>query len=251
VVVLGGAFSELLDVATTIAGWGRRQPVLVGGLAVACHCPDIERVTVDVDDVFDRPDDASEPTATLLVVDEIASAPDRPGRGDRVEVGGVLVDIIDTAPLTADDLDGIDEHHRLFLVAHRYALETARPIVLDTAPSRGTPVEILVAEPAALVATKLVAFAGRQGTDTPRKRASDLVDLHRLLVTHDRRGGVAEVLRAAPFGLASLVADAAERLLVRDVARSAQALNFGDPSWGIAPSDLLLVGELLVERLRR
>jgi hypothetical protein len=122
---------------------------------------------------------------------------------------------------------------------------------LDARPSRAAPVEILVAEPSALVATKLVAFAGRHASDAGPKRASDLVDLHRLLVTHDRRGEVSDVLRAAPFGLASLVADAAERHLVREVERSAQALHFGDPAWGLAAPDLLLVGELLVERLRR
>jgi hypothetical protein len=117
-----GATSRLVRTAATLFGTpGFAPAALVGGLAVTCQLATVHRATNDVDTVADgdRPGDL----ALEYLGDSDAGA-------GRIEIEGVTVDVMATHPIDERDLPD-DELARLFVVGHRWALETATSLAVD------------------------------------------------------------------------------------------------------------------------
>jgi len=119
------------------------------------------------------------------------------------------------------------------VVGHRYALDSARPATIIAAPATGGLADgvALAGAPAArchlataagLLATKTHALAERRNS-RPEKQASDIYDLYRLAGAH--LDAIVTDLRAAPFGLAELVADALSERITASPARAVRQLR--------------------------
>lgn len=215
---------------------------LVGGLAVMCRLAAVHRATQDVDTVAET----TAPTAVEVIATSVGESD--PGRPNRALIDGIKIDVIETQSFRAEDLEGVDPIDRLFIVSHRWALETATATELIAGEATAL---IRVATPAALVAMKSGVLLGGRLRE-PRKRASDLYDLYRLALDYDRAGGIAEVLSAAPFQLGRLVADSLGARVVDEPERAVRWLVGGGPEMdAVTPDDLRYVVGPLVAALRR
>jgi len=234
-VVFDGPASAMAAAVATLADW---DFCMVGGLAVMVRVGGEHRATTDLDVVFDNETDT--PTTASLV--RAGVAVDAAGV-QRVTVGGVSLDVIDTFALP-DDLDALPESpkDRLFVTAHRWAYETATTCRLI---SNQTRFEARVASAAALVTTKAHALRWATANRRATKRSSDLYDLYRLADVLP--ASVVEPLRGAPWNLARQVADALSEDLA-DLGQAAALLR-SSPSPNIAavePNDFGdVVGDLI------
>lgn len=176
--------------------------MLIGGLAVTMRVSAAgaaHRSTVDIDLVTVD----AEPEAVEVLADAHAT-PKQP-----LIIGEVKVDLIATSPITNEDLEGLDDQNRLFVAAHRWAFESGHPSRMTTTGSE--PLDALVASTASLVATKCHAIGFPTSRRRATKRASDLLDLFRLVQLHNRDGELSRELRDRPAGLARIIADIALR----------------------------------------
>lgn len=176
---------------------------LIGGMAVNIRlstAADAHRATQDIDLVADE----AIPTAV-----EILSHGQRLAREHTVVVRGIEIDIIETHAVTDDDLDGLDDHAKLFVVGHRWALETAGAVRIATAADAPV-VEVPVAAPAGLIAAKSHAAGYPRAARRATKHGGDLYDVFRLVEVFDTRGELRSQLAAAPGELARLVAHVVE-----------------------------------------
>ncbi len=241
-----GGISRLVRTASTLfARPGFGTGALVGGLAVTVRLATVHRATNDVDVVSDG--DAS----LQYVGDGDAQGP------NRVEIDGVKVDVMPTSPLpaTADELpDG--ELDRLFVLGHRWALESAAPVLVRVVtagvPGLGDEHTLVVATAPALVACKFHAIADRR--DARReKRESDALDLVRLIGDLVRTPLIGEQFATAPFDLAALVSLQTQRWLIDDATRTARLVNMstGGGDVPMNPAAITTIGELFVEMLSR
>jgi hypothetical protein len=207
---------------------------LVGGLAVMCRLAAVHRATQDVDTV-------TETTTSIGQHD--------PSSPSRAVVDGISIDVIDTEPFRPEDLDGVDPSDRLFVVSHRWALDTATDTELVAGAETAS---IRVATPPALVAMKSGALLGGRMRE-PRKRASDLYDLYRLVLEYDRTGGIADAMRTAPFDLGHLVGDALAARVVEEPERAVRWLINGGPETSAVTADDLrdAIGPLVSELRNR
>lgn len=220
---------------------------LVGGLAVMVRLAEAHRVTADVDTVAD--DDAGQVAPALAV---LAREQHGTATGSRfVLEDGTKVDIITTGSWTVADLPD-DELDRAFILSHWWAVATGEALelrVIDRDRIMAT-ASTPVATPAALVACKLQSCERRQRD--PAKAASDIYDIYRLLVEHDRNGAVAAALASSPEDLGAWCAGALRTTFVTDAVRSARRLNVSarGPVMGrVSPVDLDVVGSLCIDRL--
>jgi hypothetical protein len=224
---------------------------LVGGLAVSCRLGTAHRSTADVDVVVGDPTVVSAGSAADNLVASGVGRRERSASVVRVIVDGTKVEIIETT--TVDPAEAVDiepARARLFVLAHRWALESATPVRISVV---GTDVEseVRVATAAALVAMKLHAFQDRSDD---RKRASDAWDLFRLIDRFGADPAFAGDLAHAPDGLLPLLRDGITRAFVDDVTRTRRWLrSYGDPEWAArADEDALVdVGELFVDAIAR
>jgi len=180
---------------------------LIGGLAVMCRVGTPHRTTVDIDAVARDLTRFHDTLARLALT---------AGGGGQYRFEGDLdLDVIDVAPLRTGEL--IDQLRvpglplsdlELNVIAHTWAHDTATPLdiaavddergdILARASGR------LVATGAGLVAMKATTVPLR-ASSKPDKRASDLYDLGRLLVTG---GATGAVLGAMPPDLLEPVRD--------------------------------------------
>lgn len=250
VVVIGGAevasveaiLIALDSIKPTLEKAGRRLTV-IGGIAVMARVALAERATGDLDAAVDVGLDG-EATVALLDAAGIGHAVGPPAP-QRIEVGGVPVDIIDTSPIL-DTLDGFEPRDVLFLGGHRFAVETAEPVELRAG---SVAVRTHLARSSALVATKLHAVLYRRA-QAEQKKASDVFDLFRILQVVD--WGVASSELAAVVPLARVVADGLDAALVQDATRAARRLIASGVATmaAIAPGDLSAVGGGFAEGLR-
>jgi hypothetical protein len=216
---------------------------LVGGLAVMCRLAAVHRATQDVDTVTET----TAPTAVEVTATTIGQHD--PSSPSRAVVDGISIDVIDTEPFRPEDLDGVDPSDRLFVVSHRWALDTATDTELVAGAETAS---IRVATPPALVAMKSGALLGGRMRE-PRKRASDLYDLYRLVLEYDRTGGIADAMRTAPFDLGHLVGDALAARVVEEPERAVRWLINGGPETSAVTADDLrdAIGPLVSELRNR
>ncbi len=166
--------------------------------------------------------------AENLISSGVAHRPGNAASGP-LFIEATKIEIIDTTSVDAQAVSDIQpDRARLFILAHRWALETATDCTIRVS---GTDVEatIPVASVASLVAMKLHAIQDRSDD---RKRASDAWDLFRLLDAHNATGEIVAAFAAAPRDLFTLVSAALERVFRHEVARTRLWLQaLGDPAW--------------------
>lgn len=206
------------------------RTAVIGGLAVTCRLATAHRATGDVDIVAE---DASVVAASGSAAENLAAAGvatiDATRVTVRVHVEGTKVEIIETTPLDPSDAAAIEPGRaRLFVLSHRWALETATLCTIGVAGSDVT-VTVPVATASALVAMKLHAIQDRHDD---HKRASDAWDLYRLLDAHNAAGALGVSFGTAPGGLTELVAHGITRMFQDEATRTRRWVHaYGDPAW--------------------
>lgn len=241
-----GAISRLVRTASTLFATPEFRPTaLVGGLAVTVRLATVHRATNDVDTVSEG--DGPRDLALQYLGDADAAA------ANRIEIDGVKVDVMATWPLpdTSSELPDV-ELDRLFVLGHRWALDTGTALTVDVLDERSAVIEsgsLAVATIPALVACKLHAISGRRGSAST-KQESDALDLFRLVGDLIRSDADLVALRAAPFDLAALVADQVRRWFVDDSLRMARLATAGTAgSDRVDPADMTTLGHLLADQL--
>ena len=245
-----GRVSRLVRTAGLVRAHAGVPVALVGGLAVLFRVHNGQhRATQDVDMVSDE-------TAEVVATSGIAAdnlVRSSLARRDsttastrlfiKVEPSDAIddetkVEIIETMSVTAVEAASIEpERSRLFVVAHRWALESATECTVAVV-NTGVRETLPVATSAAIVAMKLHSIQDR--TDD-RKRASDAWDLYRLLDSHNRSGEISRAFVAGPDLLAGLADDALSRIFKSAATQTRRwVIGFGEPEWG----DLLTVDAL-------
>lgn len=241
-----GSIGRLVRTASALFARADFAPAaLVGGLAVTIRLATAHRATVDVDTVAEGegPRDLA-----LRYLGDVDAA-----QTDRIEIDGVKVDVMATWPLptTADELPEKDSD-RLFVLGHRWALDTATPVTVEVLDQDGvtvTQVGVLsVATVPALIACKLHAIGDRRGASAS-KQESDALDLVRLIGAVVRSVDNIESLDGAPFDLSALVVQQVERWFVADSLRTARLAGAAAASGRFEPADLSALGRLFVDGL--
>ena len=217
-----------------------RPVIVVGGLAVLCRLSSPYQDTDDLDTVSRLHTGQASQLELLVVAGAARSGP--AGVQFQTSLGPVQVDILevtdaDFAPLPEDPTD------RLHVLSHAWAAQAATPVHLavDNAPL----VTVLVARPAALVATKLQSVMNRGAA----KEGTDLLDIVRLTTDPTT---VAEVLDGLSNADNQLKADAllhARRWFLDNADRTLQRIRNIPEGTPTTADDLALVAELLVAAL--
>ena len=218
---------------------------VIGGLAVMCRLPGgAYRATDDIDTAAER--GAGEEHSHLYV---LTNTP-RPMRGIAARIDCIEVGDTAASDLHSDDMPD-DPSARAFVLAHRWAFDTATSLALSATLEDGSSVAatVRVASPAALVAMKLVSAPGRPGAQAG-KRASDLADLFSLTSYPDLARAIAVQLAAAPHGLGGWCADRLGVEFVDGATRSARAIEMAGLPVVVTPGDLDDVGSRLATAIR-
>jgi hypothetical protein len=148
---------------------------VIGGLAVLARLGGAHRVTDDLDTVATQHGD--EPT----IVEAVVAAQGIGGFLKGTKVDCIAVGDVPAAELLAEHLPDVEED-RIFVLAHRWALDTADELTL-VAEADGTivaRVRCRFAVPASLVAMKLQSAPRRRGARAD-KAGGDYIDLFRLV----------------------------------------------------------------------
>jgi hypothetical protein len=235
IVLHGAAVEPLLAAVGRVVASGV-EVVLIGGLAVNCRLGQVHRPTLDVDFVADE----TRPSVVELLVDRgVAELHDRYLLAD-----GAKVELIETEPLDTLPPDVDDPYDRLFVLAHRWAFETATSLTVMAGRSTIT---AQVATAGALVAAKLGAVVGTRRE--ARKRASDAFDLLMLLRACD---DVADLVQAGPPDLPELVAMGVRRVFIDEVGTTMRHVRAHGGDWGpLTDDDFVDEGTALLARLER
>lgn len=212
----------------------------------------MHRATADVDLVTGEPEVAVDGNSVADSL--VASGVARRHPGDppnRVEVAGARVENIETAPLGPDQAAGIEaDRDRLFVLAHRWALETATPCTITVSGADAT-AAVPVATPAAIVAMKLHSVQDRHDQ---AKKASDAWDLYRLLDSGLADSKFSASFGGAPPGLLSLIDAGMDRLFRQGVTQTRRwVVTYGDPSWSTVATEEALdqIADAFLGALRR
>jgi hypothetical protein len=177
----GGTTHRAVDVLDTLP----QELRLIGGLAVLCRVGMPHRATVDLDAVTR---DLAHHDATLRRLAVVAE-----GGGQYRFPGELELDVIEVAPVSAVELMAAlattaVTDLELNVVAHAWAHDASTPVDIAVLDDRGgvlaTARGRMVASPMGLVAMKATTVPLRASA-RPEKRASDLYDLARLVVTCD------------------------------------------------------------------
>jgi Nucleotidyl transferase AbiEii toxin, Type IV TA system len=230
----GSMTARLVETVAKVAEAGLGQYALVGGLAVTCRLSQVHRATGDIDTLTET----TNPAALELLGRSVGERD-----GNRIYIDGIKVDVIDTLALDYDAIDGIEGPDRLFLLGHRYALETARPATIMVTHDGSVIAEAStpLATPAGLVATKLHALQTRPDASAP-KRATDLYDVY--LLAGDYLDEIATDLAAAPLGLGSAVAAALAEAVLDDPTAARRPLAMHEDRRISSITENQLVGRL-------
>lgn len=223
IVLPGAAMAPLIQAAAKVANAGLGRYAVVGGVAVSARLGQAHRATADIDAVVD---DATPPPAVETLL-ELPHAQVDPSGPHRVLIDGVKVEIQGTEPFAPSDLDGLTDKQILYVGSHRYALDSATPVML-VADDGGRQATVPVATPGAIVAMKLHAIEDRRPSGGMDKRAGDAWDIYRILLDLDRDGSVRRELATLQYPLRQVVAAAGTRILVDRAARTVSWLKAGD-----------------------
>ena len=159
--LLGPGMAALVQAIPIAARATGRPVVVVGGLAVLCRLSRPYRATTDLDTVSGLEEGQTGQLELLVAAGATLSGPS--GVQLPTALGPVQVDVLQVADADFDPLPD-DPTDRLHVLSHAWAADTATLMTLmaDAPP----PVDVLVAQPAALVAMKLQSAMNR---GPPRK----------------------------------------------------------------------------------
>lgn len=124
-----GRVARLIQTAGLVAAHAGVPVAIIGGIAVLCRVPDgLQRATQDVDLVSEDSAEIvaeSGAAADNLVAANLATR-DTGSASTRLLVGETKVEIIETMAVTPIEAADVEpERSRLFILAHRWALESA------------------------------------------------------------------------------------------------------------------------------
>jgi hypothetical protein len=182
------------------------------------------RVTVDVDTVYLGAGGGAGLGRTLIAAGGVPM-------GDGVEFHGVEVDTIEVTEMPEARLPD-DLYLRSFVLAHRWALDTATRMRIVVAPADGAPAAstvIATATAPALIATKLSSFPTRREGNRQHKQISDLHDLYRLLTAADV-GSLRDAYAHSPFDLAAISHTLGRGMIEERAADTIRAMRLGSDS---------------------
>lgn len=159
-----GHVADLVRATALVVEHAGLPVALIGGLAVTCRLATAHRPTRDVDLVAEASADLvaeAGTAATNLLAAGIAQTVTDPAPSVRILVGTTKVEIIETERLDPSGVADIEpERSRLFVVGHRWALESATKVTVSVVD---TDIEVIVpvATPSALIAMKLHSIQDR------------------------------------------------------------------------------------------
>jgi hypothetical protein len=160
---------------------------------------------------------------------------------------------VPAAELSAEQLPDVEED-RIFVLAHRWALDTADELTL-IAQADGTivaRVRCRFATPASLVAMKLQSAPRRRGVRAD-KAGGDYLDLFRLVSHPSMTRSIAVALRAAPHDLGSWCSLEITRRMIEDADRTVGLITRSGVAESNVPTaaQVRRAGELLIDWLHR
>ena len=220
---------------------------VIGGLAVLARLEGAHRVTDDLDTVATQHGD--EPT----VVEAVIAVQGVGGLLKGTKVDCIAVGDVPAAELSAEQLPDVEED-RIFVLAHRWALDTADELTL-IAQADGTivaRVRCRFATPASLVAMKLQSAPRRRGGRAD-KAGGDYLDLFRLVSHPSMTRSIAVALRAAPHDLGSWCSLEITRRMIEDADRTVGLITRSGVAESNVPTaaQVRRAGELLIDWLHR
>ncbi len=220
---------------------------VIGGLAVLARLEGAHRVTDDLDTVATQHGD--EPT----VVEAVIAVQGVGGLLKGTKVDCIAVGDVPAAELSAEQLPDVEED-RIFVLAHRWALDTADELTL-IAQADGTivaRVRCRFATPASLVAMKLQSAPRRRGVRAD-KAGGDYLDLFRLVSHPSMTRSIAVALRAAPHDLGSWCSLEITRRMIEDADRTVGLITRSGVAESNVPTaaQVRRAGELLIDWLHR
>ena len=243
-----GSGEKISALVASLAVLAERVPItefaVIGGLAVLAHLAGSHRVTDDVDTVVAQHGD--EPSPVDVVVSELGTAGAILGtKVDSIAVGDTPAAELSASELPTDDAD------RMFVLAHRWALDGAGELVLLASALGGTTVRARCrfASPASLVAMKLQA-APRRRASRAHKAGGDYFDIFRLVSHPDLTRSIAQALSRAPHDLGTWSAGQIRARLIEQADATAAIIARSGVAGLTAPepADLTRAANLMLDR---
>ena len=220
---------------------------LIGGLAVMTRLGRVHRATDDLDAAAQGIADGPSRLSILVGGGD--------GGREHRAINGVKVDCIDVGSVSAADLDPQDlpdeAFDRAFLLAHRWALDSATKAVLTVLSEQRDPIATAtcrVATSAQLVSMKLQS-APRRRAERAHKGPNDYGDLYALLTQPESLNEIVATLLSAPHGLGQWCAERIEIEFVTEAARTARSIRksmLADPP---TPEEIERTGQSVLRRL--
>jgi hypothetical protein len=220
---------------------------VIGGLAVLARLQAAHRVTYDLDTVATRHGDELTAAETVISTDGVDGL-----------LLGTKIDCIAVGDMPASDIspDLLPEAEadRIFVLAHRWALDTAEALTLIAEEGGGVVAEARcrIATPASLVAMKLQSAPKRRAARA-EKAGGDYLDLFRLASHPDMTRSIAEALSQAPHDLGSWSQREIKRCMIDEADRTVGTIVRSGVGESNAPSvDQMrrTTGQLLGDLLR-
>ena len=238
--LLGPGMAALVQ-AIPIAARATGRPV-VGGLAVLCRLSRPYRATTDLDTVSRLEEGQTGQLELLVAAGATLSGPS--GVQLPTALGPVQIDVLQVADADFDPLPD-DPTDRLHVLSHAWAADTATLMTLmaDAPP----PVDVLVAQPAALVAMKLQSAMNRGAA----KEGTDFLDIVRLSTDPVTNRPVVDGLQSAGQQLKDDALLHVGRWFEKGRDRTLKRIRTIPEGGATTMDDLDLVAELLTAALGR
>lgn len=216
--------------------------VVVGGLAVLCRLSRPYRATTDLDTVSRLEEGQTGQLELLVAAGATLSGPS--GVQLPTALGPVQIDVLQVADADFDPLPD-DPTGRLHVLSHAWAADTATLMTLmaDAPP----PVDVLVAQPAALVAIKLQSAMNRGAA----KEGTDFLDIVRLSTDPVTNRPVVDGLQSAGQQLKDDALLHVGRWFEKGRDRTLKRIRTIPEGGATTMDDLDLVAELLTAALGR
>lgn len=240
--LLGPGMAALVQAIPIAARATGRPVVVVGGLAVLCRLSRPYRATTDLDTVSRLEEGQTGQFELLVAAGATLSGPS--GVQLPTALGPVQIDVLQVADADFDPLPD-DPTDRLHVLSHAWAADTATLMTLmaDAPP----PVDVLVAQPAALVAMKLQSAMNRGAA----KEGTDFLDIVRLTTDPVTNRPVVDGLQSAGQQLKDDALLHVGRWFEKGRDRTLKRIRTIPEGGATTMDDLDLVAELLTAALGR
>lgn len=216
---------------------------VIGGLAVLACLGGAHRVTDDLDTVATQHD--NEPT----VVEAVLATQGIDGLLNGTNIDCIAVGDVPAAELSTADLHDAEDD-RIFVLAHRWALDTADELTIvgQTDGTTVTQVRCRFAVPASLVAMKLQSAPRRRG-ERAHKGGGDYLDLFRIISHPAMTRSIALSLREAPHDLGLWSSREITRCMIDDADRTVSIIARSGIAGSNVPTaaQIRRAGELLID----